>query len=158
MNRFYAQTCGSLVMIGACVVLALVLVSPSATSFAAASFAAQDKQEKPEKKITSVAGVANTKMGAYEALAELSYQLFERGDYGTAATLARILERTWDAAEDGGGEHSLSKTNRALFDEADKAMDVFIKPVINHGPTPPDTAAVYAAYKDFLGKLKQADQ
>jgi hypothetical protein len=63
-----------------------------------------------------------------------SFQAFPKGDNATSAELARILERTWDAAEEGGGDRSLAKTNKDLFEQIDKAMDVFIKhelPLVN---------------------------
>jgi hypothetical protein len=39
----------------------------------------------------------------------------------------------------------------------DKAMDVFIAPIMQSGAKATDPAAVEASYKDFLEKLKQAD-
>ena len=130
--------------------LAVVLGGACSVSLAAA----QDKQSKP---VTKSAGVDNTKMGPYRALAQLSYLAFKNGDNATAAELARVLERTWDAAEDGGGDKSLSKTNKELFDQADKAMDVFIKPIMNYAAKKPDPQLVEAAYNDFLSKLSQGD-
>jgi hypothetical protein len=126
-------------------------------SFAAAPLEAQGQQEKQNKPVTRTASVDNTKMGPYRALAQMTFQAFKKGDNATAAELARILERTWDAAEDGGGEKSLSKTNKDLFDQADKAMDVFIKPIINYAAKTPDPQLVEAAYNDFLSKLSQGD-
>lgn len=117
--------------------------------------AAQDSQV---KKVTQTAGVNNTKMGAYQALAEMSYRAFQKGDNATAAELARVLERAWDAAEGGGGDRSLAKTNKELFGAIDKAMDVYIKPVMNYAAKTPDPASIETAYNDFLEKLKQADQ
>jgi hypothetical protein len=143
MNRSLAKNCGRLLMITACWVLAGALCSTSV---------AQDK------KVTQTAGVDNTSMGAYRALAQLSFQAFKNGDNVTAAELARVLERTWDGAEGGGGDHSLGKTNKDAFDEIDKAMDVFIKPIIRYQAKAPDAAAVEAAYHDYLDKLKQGEQ
>ena len=57
------------------------------------------------------AGVDDTKMGPYRALAQLAVAASQKGDNATAAELARILERTWDKAEDYGGDTALSKTN-----------------------------------------------
>jgi hypothetical protein len=107
---------------------------------------------------SQASGVDNTKMGAYRALAQLSFQAFQKGDNATAAELARILERTWDADEEGGGDRSLAKTNKDLFEQIDHAMDVFIKPVMHYSAKAPDPAAVQTAYNDFLDKLKQGDQ
>jgi hypothetical protein len=107
--------------------------------------------------VTQIAGVENTKMGAYRALADLALQAFQKGDSATAAELARILERTWDAAEEHGGEASLLKRDKDLFEQIDQAMDAFIKPLIHYATQPPSAPAVQAAYNDYLGKLKQGD-
>jgi hypothetical protein len=110
-----------------------------------------------DKKVTQTAGVDDTRMGAYRALAQLSFQAFQRGDFVAASELARILERTWDGAEGAGGTRSLIATNQDVFRKVDRAMDVFINPIMNHPKKAPDPAAVQAAYDDFLEKLKQAD-
>ena len=110
-----------------------------------------------EKRFPQTAGVDDSKMGAYRALAQLTFAASQKGDNAMAAKLGRILERTWDKAEDYGGETALSKTNHALFEEIDKAMDHFITPLVTHPNAPPDTAAVKAAYNAYLEKLKQAD-
>jgi hypothetical protein len=143
MNRSFVKTFGSLLSVAVCLVLLGAFCSPSM---------AQDK------KVTQTAGVDNTSMGAYRALAQLSYQAFKNGDNATAAELARVLERTWDGAEGGGGDHSLGKTNKDAFDRIDKAMDVFIKPIIRYQAKAPDPAAVEGAYHDYLDKLKQGEQ
>jgi hypothetical protein len=110
-----------------------------------------------ERAATQVAGVDNSRMGAYRALAHLSFQAFKNGDAATAAELARILERTWDAAEEGGGPRSLEVTNKDSFEQIDEAMDTFIKPLIHYTTKVPDPLAVKRAYEDFLSKLKQGD-
>jgi hypothetical protein len=130
-------------------VLIFVLCTLPALSLVSAR--AQDKRP------SQTAGVDNTKMGAYRALAELSFQAFQKGDNATAAKLARILERTWDKGEEGGGERSLAKTNNELFELIDNAMDAFIKPLIGFEKSTPDPAKVGAAYTAFLEKLKQGD-
>jgi hypothetical protein len=100
----------------------------------------------PEDKApTQTAGVDNTKTGPYRALAQLSFQAFQKGENATVATLARVLERTWDMAEGGGGERSLGTTNPDQFKEIDEAMDVYIKPVMYYAPKAPDPAKVEAA-------------
>jgi hypothetical protein len=96
-------------------------------------------------------------MGPYRALAQLTYAASQKGDNVMAAKLGRILERTWDKAEDYGGETALSKTNKALFDDIDKAMDRFISPLVAHPAATPDAAATKAAFNVYLEKLKQAD-
>ena len=110
-----------------------------------------------EKHFPQTAGVDDSKMGPYRALAQLSYAASQKGDNALAAKLARILERNWDKAEDYGGETALSKTNHALFDEIDKAMDRFISPLVAHPTAAPDAAVVKAAYTAYLERLKQAD-
>ena len=111
-----------------------------------------------EKKITQTAGVDNTRMGAYRALAQLSFQAFQRGDNATAAELARILERTWDQGEwHNTSDGSYCKANRAVCQPIDEAMDGFIKPILDYAKKAPDPSAVEAAYKEFLEKLRQGD-
>jgi len=96
--------------------------------------------------------VDNTKMGSYRALAELSYQAFQKGDNATAAVLARILERTWDK-----GEGDLRKSAPDIWSQIDSSMDGFIKPILRYASGAPDPAKVEAAYNMYLEKLKQAD-
>jgi hypothetical protein len=110
-----------------------------------------------EKRIPQTAGVDNTKMGPYRALAQLALAASQKGDNATAAQLARVLERTWDKAEDYGGDTALSKTNHALFEQIDKAMDTFITLLVDHPASAPDAAKVKAAYNAFMEKLKLAD-
>jgi hypothetical protein len=111
----------------------------------------------PQAKSPQSAGVDNTKMGPYRALATLAFNASQKGDNTTAATLAKILERTWDKSEDYGGDTALSKTNKKLFDEVDKAMDQFVSLLAEHPTTAPDPARLRAAYTNYLDKLKQAD-
>src|SRR5258708_28598192 len=109
-----------------------------------------------DTKITQTAGVDNTRMGAYRALAQLSFQSFQKGDNATAAELARVLERTWDQGEwHNSGDGSFCKANRSVCQPIDQALDVFINPIMNYSKKAPDLAAVQAAYNDFLEKLKQ---
>jgi hypothetical protein len=110
-----------------------------------------------ERKAPQTAGVDNTKMGPYRALAQLAFAASQKGDNATAATLAKILERTWDKGEDYGGDTALSKTKHALFEEIDKAMDQFVNPLIEHANSAPDPAKLKAAYTAYLEKLKLAD-
>lgn len=110
-----------------------------------------------EKHSPRTAGVDDTKMGPYRALAQLAVVASQKGDNATAAELARILERTWDKAEDYGGDTALSKTNHALFDQIDKAMDQFIAVLLDHPNAAPDSAKLKALYTNYLDKLKLAD-
>jgi acyl-CoA reductase-like NAD-dependent aldehyde dehydrogenase len=110
-----------------------------------------------EVRVTQVAGVDNTRMGAFRARALLSFQALQKGDKTTAAELARILEKTWDAAEEHDGETSLAERNESLFEQIDEAMDAFIRPVIRYATRAPDSTLVRAAYSDHLAKLKQGE-
>jgi hypothetical protein len=110
-----------------------------------------------QTKAPQTAGVDNTKMGPYRALATLAFNASLKGDNTTAATLAKILERTWDKSEDYGGDTALSKTNKKLFDEIDKAMDQLVSLLVDHPTSAPDPARLRAAYTNYLDKLKQAD-
>ena len=110
-----------------------------------------------QAKAPQSAGVDNTKMGPYRALATLAFNASQKGDNATAATLAKILERTWDKSEDYGGDTALSKTNKKLFDEVDKAMDQFVSLLADHPTSAPDPARLRAAYANYLEKLKEAD-
>jgi hypothetical protein len=110
-----------------------------------------------EKHSPRTAGVDDTKMGPYRALAQLAVAASQKGDHATAAELARILERTWDKAEDYGGDTALSKTNHALFDQIDKAMDQFIAVLLDHPNAAPESAKLKALYTSYLDKLKLAD-
>ena len=110
-----------------------------------------------QTKAPQTAGVDNNKMGPYRALATLAFNASQKGDNATAATLAKILERTWDKSEDYGGDTALSKTNKKLFDELDKAMDQFVSLLVDHPASAPDPARLRAAYSNYLVKLKEAD-
>jgi len=110
-----------------------------------------------EKKVAQKNGVDMSKMGAYRALAQHIYSDLQKGDLAGAAEMAEVLERLWDKAEDYGGDTALSKTNRKLFDEIDKAMDQFITPITEAKGKPPDAAKVKAAFNLYLEKLKLAD-
>ena len=110
-----------------------------------------------EKRAPQTAGVDNTKMGPYRALAQLAYAASQKGDHAGAATLAVILERTWDKAEDYGGDTALSKTHHSIYEQIDKAMDQFIALFLDHPSSAPDGARLKAAYNQYLEKLKLAD-
>lgn len=116
-------------------------------AYSSASFA----QEKP---VTKTAGVDDSAMGAYRALAELSFEAFQRGDKATAAELARVLECTWDK-----GEKDLRKTKPQVWSWIDESMDRYIKPIIGfgYGEKAPEPVVVEAAYEEYLVELKLTD-
>ena len=110
-----------------------------------------------ERRVAQANGVDNSKMGAYRALAQRIYADLQKGDVLEAAEMGRVLERVWDKAEDYGGDTALSKTNHALFEQIDKAMDQFLTPIWEAKGKPPDPAKIKAAYNNYLEKLKLAD-
>jgi hypothetical protein len=110
-----------------------------------------------EKRAPQTAGVDDTKMGPYRALAQVIFSASQKGDAATAAQLARVLELLWDKAEDYGGDTALSKKDHKLFDEIDKAMDQFVTPLKEYKTKAPDAAKVKAAYNTYLEKLRMAD-
>ena len=122
-----------------------------------AAFSTAQPSIAQEKKVAQKNGVDMSKMGAYRALAQHIYSDLQKGDLAGAAEMAQVLERLWDKAEDYGGDTALSKTNRKLFDEIDKAMDQFISPITEAKGKPPDAAKVKAAFNLYLEKLKLAD-
>ena len=128
------------------------------TIFAAALLACAVAVPLPaQEKRPQTAGVDNSKMGPYRALAQLAYAASQKGDHASAAMLAKILERTWDKAEDYGGDTALSRTNHDVFEQIDKAMDQFISMFLEHPSAAPDAAKLKAAYNLYLEKLKLAD-
>jgi hypothetical protein len=110
-----------------------------------------------EKRTPQTAGVDDTKMGPYRALAQIIFAASQKGDAATASQLARVLELLWDKAEDYGGDTALSKKDHKLFDEIDKAMDQFVTPLKEYKTKAPDAAKVKAAYNTYLEKLRLAD-
>jgi hypothetical protein len=128
------------------VFVVLVLVAATAGSAAA-----------QEKRTPQTAGVDDTKMGPYRALAQVIFATSQKGDAATAAQLARVLELLWDKAEDYGGDTALSKKDHKVFDEIDKAMDQFVSPLKEYKSKAPEAAKVKAAYNTYLEKLKLGD-
>lgn len=131
--------------------LLLLVVAVLLGTVASGTACAQDK------KVGQTNGVDNSKMGAYRAIAQHIYADFQKGDIAGAAAMGRVLERVWDKAEDYGGDAALSKTNRQLFDEIDKAMDQFLMPLWEAKAKPPDPAKVKAAFNAYMDKLRLAD-
>ena len=97
--------------------------------------------------------VDKTHAGQHRALAMLAYQLFQKGDLATAATVARILECEWDRVE-----KDFKKASPDLWKEIDDEMDALIHPIITSAKARPDPAKVQAAYEAYLKSLaKVAD-
>jgi hypothetical protein len=135
-------------------VIAPILAFVFASFFVTAVFFSVSAQE---KKVPQTAGVDNTKMGAYRAIAQHAYLEFQKGDNVAAAQLAHSLERVWDKGEDYGGDTALKKTHPDLFEQIDKAMDDFVLPLMEYKTKPPDPARVKAAFGTYMEKLKLAD-
>lgn len=130
--------------------IGIALVACACTLLSVRTIAAQNKGSQS-------AGVDNNKMGPYRALAQLAFNASQKGDNATAATLAKILERTWDKSEDYGGDTALSKTNKQAFNEIDKAMDEFVMLFLERSNAAPDPARVRTAYNNYIEKLKLGD-
>ena len=134
--------------------LAATFAVLAASLFAAAAFSPASAQD---KKAPQTAGVYNTKMGAYRAIAQHAYLEFQKGDTEAAAQLAHSLERVWDKGEDYGGDTALKKTHPDLFEQIDKAMDDFVLPLMDYKTKSPDAARIKSAFNTYMEKLKLAD-
>jgi hypothetical protein len=143
MNKIAGKARGRLISVAACAVLVVASIAPCAAQTGIP----------PQTN-----GVDNKKMGVYRALAQLSYQAFQKHDSAMAAELATILARTWDKSEEYGGDKALIKLNKDLFKRIDTAMDYFTHPIMAYSHEVPDSAAVQAAYEAFLDLLKQGDE
>jgi len=98
--------------------------------------------------IASSAQAANDNMTPYRELAADTLQAFKAHDMPTAKKKARELEVAWDTRE-----KALQKKSADLWDQIDKAMDAFIKPVQGKSPDP---VKVQTAYDTFIAKLQLA--
>jgi esterase/lipase len=85
-------------------------------------------------------------MTPYRKLAEDTLKAFKAMDLPTARKKAKELEKAWD-----NNEKALKKASPAVWDEIDKAMDDFIKPLEDKAP---DAAKVQTGYDAFIAKLK----
>ena len=95
------------------------------------------------------AAVANDNMTPYRTLAADTLNAFKAQDMATAKKKARELEVAWDTRE-----KALQKKSPELWGQIDKAMDAFIKPVMQDKS--PDPAKVQTAYDTFIAKLQLA--
>src|ERR1700681_1997100 len=92
--------------------------------------------------------VTDDNMTPYRKLATDTLKAFQAHDMPTAKAKARELEVAWDTRE-----KALEKKSPDLWDQIDKAMDAFIKPVQGKSPDP---AKVQMAYDTFIAKLQLA--
>jgi wobble nucleotide-excising tRNase len=97
---------------------------------------------------TAAATPADDNMTPYRKLAADTLTAFQAHDLAGARKKAKELEKAWD-----NDQKALQKQNRDVWDQIDKAMDDFIKPLDGKAP---DAAKVQAAYDTFIGKLKLA--
>lgn len=95
------------------------------------------------------APAADDNMTPYRKLATETLQAFTSHDMPAAKKKARELEVAWDTRE-----KALQKKSPDLWGQIDKAMDVFIKPVMQDKS--PDAAKIQSAYDTFLAKLQLA--
>ena len=97
------------------------------------------------------AGTAATddNMTPYRKLAADTLNAFKAQDVPTTKKKARELEVAWDTRE-----KTLQKKSPDLWGQIDKAMDAFIKPVMQGKSL--DPATVETAYNTFIAKLQMA--
>ena len=109
------------------------------------------QQPKPASQSTRAAGAvaADDNMTPYRNLAGDTLAAFKAHDMATAKKKARELEVTWDTRE-----KALQKKSPDLWGQIDKAMDAFIKPVMQGKSL--DPAKVETAYDTYIAKLQLA--
>jgi hypothetical protein len=113
------------------------------------SSAQEPKLAVDQSKPAAGTAAADDNMTPYRKLAADTLQAFKAHDMPTAKKKARELEVAWDARE-----KALQKKSPDLWGQIDKAMDAFIKPVMQ-GKSP-DPAKVQTAYDTFIAKLQLA--
>jgi len=122
--------------------LTLVLsLSVAGTVIASAYHAPRLHQSTP-------AQAADDNMTPYRKLAADTLTAFKAHDLATARKKARELETAWDK-----NEKALQKKSPDVWNQIDKAMDDFIKPLAGKAP---DAAAVQTTYDAFIAKLQLA--
>ncbi len=114
-----------------------------------ASWAQEPKPAADASKPAAGAVVPDDNMTPYRKLAADTLTAFKAHDMPTAKKKARELEVAWDK-----GEKALEKKSPDVWGQIDKAMDGFIKPVMQDKS--PDPAKVQAAYDTFIAKLQLA--
>jgi hypothetical protein len=110
---------------------------------------AQEPKPAVDQSKSATAAVADDNMTPYRQLAADTLKAFNAHDTPTAKKKARELEVAWDARE-----KALQKRSPDLWGQIDKAMDAFIKPVMQDKS--PDPAKVQTAYDAFIAKLQLA--
>ena len=111
--------------------------------------AQEPKPPADQSSLAAGAPAADDNMTPYRKLATETLQAFMSHDRTAAKTKARELEVAWDTHE-----KALQKKSPDLWGQIDRAMDGFIKPVLQ-GKSP-DPAKIQAAYDTYLAKLQLA--
>ena len=114
-----------------------------------ASSAQEPKPAADESKPAAGTAAVDDNMTPYRKLAADTLQAFKAHDMPTAKKKAKELEEAWD-----NREKALQKKSPDLWGQIDKAMDAFIKPVMQDKS--PDPAKVQTAYDAFIAKLQLA--
>jgi len=120
--------------------LAMFTVSGTLTSSAQASMRA------PDQSPSAAATPADDNMTPYRKLATDTLTAFKARDMANARKKAKELETAWDK-----DQKALQKESRDVWNQIDKAMDDFIKPLQDKAP---DAAKVQKAYDTFIAKLQ----
>jgi hypothetical protein len=89
-------------------------------------------------------------MTPYRKLATDTLTAFKAHDMASARKKAKELETAWDK-----DEKALQKKSPDVWNQIDKAMDDFIKPMQDKAP---DAAKVQTTYDTFIAKLQLAVQ
>jgi len=120
-----------------------LVVALGAGGTAAASAQSTKPMDQPGQTAT-----ATDNMTPYRTLASDALTAFKAQDMTTARKKAKDLETAWDK-----NEKALQKSSPDAWNQIDKAMDDFIKPLATKAP---DAAKVQAAYDAFIAKLQMA--
>ena len=99
--------------------------------------------------MSASAAPADDNMTPYRVLAADTLKAFKAHDMPVAKVKAKELEVAWDTRE-----KALEKKSPDVWGQIDKAMDVFIKPVMQDKS--PDPVKVQTAYDTFIAKLQLA--
>jgi hypothetical protein len=97
---------------------------------------------------STAAQMADDNMTPYRKLAADTLTAFKANDLATARKKAKELETAWDK-----NEKALQKKSPDVWNQIDKAMDDFIKPLAGKAP---DASAVQTTYDAFIAKLQLA--
>ena len=96
----------------------------------------------------TAAAARDDNMTPYRNLAADTLKAFKANDLPAARKKAKELETAWDK-----NEKALQKKSRDIWDQIDKAMDDFVKPLSGKAP---DAAKVQESYDAFIAKLDLA--